>query len=407
MKELPMNLRAKSAIFKKNDFALKMAGLVLVISSLLAQSAIAGQMQQQDSVGKPFALNLNEVCREQLIPQDSDSLKIVVFMPNDSAYESMLGKSLSHYFENQDAFSSPLNGRIIKVIYVKSARPDPDVRASTTTNSYQLNISSQFFTRMMQKVGLASSCTFAEGDSANAQKKIADQLGMAFPKVNNASASLFLLDEKNIVQWRDDDYAAQGEHLKPLERKIKSLLNAQDPIAAGFEKVERLKVGDDAPNFKINDQQYLSDLKGKARLITFYPAAFSGTLDTSMCTMCCAIQITSLASSEGITEFAPKQGLFREAVENATVERFAISASTPALLTQWEQLLKTKGHIQMVNDVDYAISQAYSSYDYEKAYNRRSVFIVDKNGKLAFIDWDYTREDNAAVQKALEEISKS
>jgi peroxiredoxin len=406
-----MNLTAKSAIFKKNDFRLKIAAPMLVISSLLTQPASTIEMQQHDSVGKPFALNLNEVCREQLISQDNQSLKLVVFMPNESAYESMLGKSLSHYFESQEAFSSPLNGKSIKVVYVKSARPDLGLsvatNADTAPTSDQLKLAPQIFTRMMQKVGLSSSCTFAEADIASTQKKIADQLSMVFPKVNNASATLFLLDENNIVQWRDDDYAAQGEHLKPLEQKIKSLLNAQDPIAAGFEKVERLKVGDDAPNFKINDQQSLSDLKGKARLITFYPAAFSGTLDTSMCSMCCAVQIRSLADSEGISEFAPKQGLFPEAVENATIERFAISASTPALLTQWEQLLKTKGHIRMVNDVDYAISQAYSSYDYEKAYNRRSVFIVDKNGKLAFIDWDYTREDNAAVQKALDEISKS
>jgi peroxiredoxin len=366
-------------------------------------------------LGKTFPINLNEVCQESVISgQQENALKLVVFMPNDSAYEGMLEQSLNRYFIQRDAFLQPLKGQGIDVIYIKSVMSEHKKKSEDKISNSKLpNEGHVFLGGMatmplrMEKMVLESNCKLRDANIKEQQKKIAQQLNMVFPKVDNAPASLFLLDKNQVVQWRDDDYAAQGEHLKPLERKVKTLLDAADPFATVSKEIKKLQVGDMAPDFKIDDTHRFSDLKGKTRLVTFYPAAFSGTLDTRICSMCCSVQITSLADSEGISEFSPKQGLFPVAKTIPDVERFAISSSTPALLEAWEHLLKTKGHIQLVNDPDYRIAQAYSSYDHDNGYNRRSVFIIDNQGRVAYIDWDYTREDNAAVQKALEDISKT
>ena len=117
--------------------------------------------------------------------------------------------------------------------------------------------------------------------------------------------------------------------------------------------------------------------------------------------MCCAVQIVSLADSEGISDLSPVIGSAQE-----KIERLAITSSTSTLLNKWESTLKTAGRMQFVNDLDYGVAQAYSSYDRSKGYNYRTVFIVDKNGRIAFVDWEYSREDSRVVKEALEAIAK-
>jgi peroxiredoxin len=401
------------------------AAFFLILSSaiIVSNKTVAENTHQQASIGDVFPLDLNAACGEGTVNHEA-KLKLVVFMPYDSEYEGMLDLSLTHYFLEQGAFATPLSNRLdIQKIYIKSpeskrreiiveSKPaaeqlpkEDQVALGTLDPSISLRFSG--LARQTHKILVPSDCSSANSSLEALKKDLGKPLDMVFPKLENTAASLFLLDDKNIIQWRDDDYQAQGEHLKPLERKIKSLLGTSDPVAKMPSTSKPLEVGEFAPNVKIGDHQRLSDLKGKTVLMTFYPAAFSGTLSTGMssCAMCCSVQIISLAESHGLSEFTSGGKFLMSTLDKSQVERLAITSATPVLLTQWAATLKTGDTMRFVNDPDYAIAQAYASYDHDKGYNRRTVFIVDKQGKIAFIDWDYTREDTAIVQKALDTIS--
>lgn len=349
--------------------------------------------------------DLNKLCQKELIEPKKNTLKLVVFLPNESDYESMLDSAFSNYFLNQEAFQEPLEDWQIEKIYIKS----PKLIVSTITKDNTSEVAVKLPESILSYLGpppksyLAGDCELSEEVNADNYAEFIKHLDLSFPKKANESATVFLLDQNNTIQWRDDDYQSQGEHLKPLERKIKALIGQPDAVAAFATPMKALRLGDKAPDFKINDTQKLSDFIGKTTLMTFYPAAFSGTLSErgGGCMMCCAVQIVSLADSEGISDLSPMIGS-----TPGKIERLAITSSTAPLLNAWESRLRTNGRMQFVNDPDYSIAQTYWSYDLDKGYNHRTVFIIDQKGKIAFIDWEYSREDSKIVKEALEAIAK-
>jgi peroxiredoxin len=212
------------------------------------------------------------------------------------------------------------------------------------------------------------------------------------------------------VRWRADDYHAQGERLKPLEKTIKALLGQPDPIAPNARSQKRPRVGETAPDFAVGNGQRLSDLRGKTVLVTFYPAAFSGIIPTAnpitsegakavleakqTRMMMCSFQLTSLDN--------PSNAPTHET--DPSIVKLAISSAQPTLLSEWRTLLNTHD-IDYISDIDYSISQQYGSYDAKHGYNQRTVFIIDKAGKIAFVDDEYTSDDADTVQEALKTIS--
>ncbi|MGL4230608.1 MAG: redoxin domain-containing protein [Casimicrobium sp.] len=392
----------------------------IAVALVTPSSTPHGQVAPTAQVGQVFPIDLDAICDQSPV-KNKVSLKLVAFMPDDSDYEGMMALAFDRYFVQRGAFSSSaMPSRRVEKILIKS----PSLRAPSRTLNGKTGIDvtgKTADTRLRQgsasglgagqtqvlalepmftKKDVPSDCILRHHTSVSLHDAIAKPLSMAFPKANETSATVFLLDENNVIRWRDDDYRAQGEHLKPLERTVKALLGVPDAIAAVSPQLKPLTVGDIAPNFKISEKTYLTDLRGKTVLVTFYPAAFSGTLDMSMCTMCCFAHLRLLANSHGLTEFA---GVRLHESQRA-IERIAISASTETLLTNWSTTLNASG-MTFVNDPDYAISQAYESYDRGNGHNRRTVFIVDPKGKIAFVDWDYKREDTEQVIAALDRIS--
>jgi peroxiredoxin len=381
-------------------------GVFSILFFLMRSEASAETIGPAGQVGSVFPANdLNKLCQKDLIGAKKNTLKLVVFLPNESDYESMLDSGFSYYFVNQEAFQKSLEDWQLEKVYIKSPHLAASTITKNNTSEVAVNLPSPILRQFLPppKSYLAGDCELSDKKSADNYVKFIKELKLSFPKTAEGSATVFLLDQNNTIQWRDDDYQSQGEHLKPLEVKIKAMLGQPDPVAVFTTPVKTLRLGDEAPDFIINDSQKLSDLKGKTTLITFYPAAFSGTLSErgGGCMMCCAVQIVSLADSEGISDLSPAIG-----PAHAKIERLAITSSTPSLLNKWESTLKTAGRMQFVNDLDYGIAQAYSSYDRSKGYNYRTVFIVDKNGRIAFVDWEYRREDSRVVKEAIEAIAK-
>ncbi|NUM55212.1 MAG: peroxiredoxin [Candidatus Hydrogenedentes bacterium] len=154
---------------------------------------------------------------------------------------------------------------------------------------------------------------------------------------------------------------------------------AQDDAAA------KLKVGDTAPDFDIPEQKAvegapkkLSDLKGKKNaLIAFYPKA-----DTPGCTkqMC--------GYRDDIQQ-----------IQSANTEVIAISVDQQMDSEKFQE--KHKLPFSLVGDPQHKIIEAYGVplKDYSgNKFAQRSVFLVDKEGKITYVDLDYkVAEDKDAL----------
>lgn len=380
--------------------------ITLALTGLMIGSSAGEIHAANGAVGDRVPASL--LCEDGQATDDwNDALKLVVLMPGRSDYGGMLRLAFNAYFRSGGVFGTPMSSGArasgeppaIKVVYV-------DGEARTAADAAFLF--------------MENDCVPAGGARL---ERIARATGTALPKADHADATVLLLDKDDVVRWRDDAYRAQGEHLKPLEAAVKSLAGRPDAIAPVSESPAP-RIGEPAPDFAIpllpnahalplgdgakTAGPRLSALRGKVVLITFYPAAFSGTLPTVEGTpeekaeaalrrertrmMSCALQLDELDL------LAPDAALHGDVV------KLAISASTPEILAAWRRALGTRD-LHYVNDPGYAIARRYGSFDPVAGYNLRKVFVVGRDGRIAFVDEDYAPGDARAVADALKAAS--
>lgn len=205
------------------------------------------------------------------------------------------------------------------------------------------------------------------------------------------SAAVFLVDKNNKIIFTDHDYRGQGEKLKTLQSGIYTALGLKEDLT-GNENFAPLITGDEAREFDFryvtvnpNDvtpkpyQVYnakLSDYIGKKNvLIAFYPAAYSYS---------CAFEAATI-------DHWAEERLIENVKSNYTgnddLEILMVSISNEYILAKWRKDLNLNS-VKMVIDSDGSISRKYSSYN-PLGYNKRTVFLVDKTGKISYINWDY------------------
>ncbi|MFV0329066.1 MAG: redoxin domain-containing protein [Dysgonomonas sp.] len=319
--------------------------------------------------------------------ENSGHPKIVVFMPSVSdstEYASMIVQAFKNYFVQKLAFNP-------------EDRSLADIDIILTGSNNELKYQSTVEGEASIQLALLSSA----GNTKSILMNLFDTTGMYIKDTNdellsklnitpfgdyNDSSVLFLLDKDNNIVWRDNDYRGQGEHLKPLEYKIKELLGMTYPRPVDN---NNLKVGDQAPDIILK-----KGVNDGIRVLTFYPAAYSGVFDVNNMArrismertfmMSCAIQISSLDKIQ---------------LNNPSVRYYAISESTPEILNNWKAALGTH-HIQYINDADYSIASAFGAYNPEGYCNRITV-IIDKNDKIAYLDNDYKINKEAEIQKVI------
>lgn len=326
-------------------------------------------------------------------PDWKDAPKLVVLMPAHSTYGGMLRLAFQQYFRFGNALPPGAHGPGIRTVFVTGA-VEPSAPLSAD-----------------------SDC--APVVEAQALAGIAQATGRPLPLADDADATVLLLDGNDVVRWRDDGYRAQGEHLKPLEAAVKALLGTPDPIAPDPGTPPPV-VGDQAPDFAIDTPAprglprppsratapRLSDLRGKVVVLAFYPAAYSGTLPLQAGSteakieaararerrrmMSCAVQLDEM--DRLLAKDDPLRG---------DVVRLAVTASTPALLDGWRRVLETRD-LRYVNDPDYAIARRYGSYDAQAGYDLRKVFVIDRDGRVAYVESDYAEGDADALHRAIE-----
>lgn len=114
----------------------------------------------------------------------------------------------------------------------------------------------------------------------------------------------------------------------------------------------------------------LSNFEGKrAVVIAFYPADWSTGCTKEVCTM--------------RDNFA--------ALENLNAEILAISGDYVWSHHEWAKYQNLP--FRLLSDHAHAVAKLYNSFNEKSLYNKRTVFVVDKQGKIAYANMAYSVAD--------------
>lgn len=378
----------------------------IILCTLLFLAAMSAEAQDL-VVGNKFPIATLPTYK------DSSHPKLVVLMPSlfvDCEYASMLTTAFQNYFIKGDAFDTE-NAPKIEVILVIKDKDKWNEKSLTNTYHYINRNQTNGMTLIYDSTGVVfqqlgiNLLQPAKPTAANDHIQITTRLLSNFEPTypSNQSSVLFLLDGQNNILYRDDDYRAQGEHLKPLENKIKShFLNKKHDFSvvqltpkAGDKATDFLLQG---PTFPNASETFLSD-RSSVKVITFYPAAFSGVLSGVRPFEA----VTCIAQIRKFDLLAPSAFILNNG-KQITVKKYAISNSTNKLLNSWQQTINTNSVIYL-NDENLKIATAYNALN-PKGYYNRVTYIIDKKGIIRYIDDDYTLEDERTLNIKLQEILK-
>lgn len=128
----------------------------------------------------------------------------------------------------------------------------------------------------------------------------------------------------------------------------------------------------------------LKDFSGKSNIIiAFYPADWSGGCTKELCTMRDNFEKLSILKAEIL----------------------AISGDYVFSHKEWAKHLNLP--FKLLSDHDHSVAKKYSSYNDKNGFNQRTVFIIDKEGNLAYSDMNYKVSDEKSfleLKAALERI---
>jgi peroxiredoxin len=154
------------------------------------------------------------------------------------------------------------------------------------------------------------------------------------------------------------------------------------------------KIGDAAPDFtlpyatqekiffKPEERMSLASMKGKNIILAFYPADWSGGCTTEVCTL---------------------RDTFAELGKlNATV--LAISGDYVFSHHEWAKFHKLP--FPLLSDHDHKIARLYGSYNEEAGFNKRTIFLIDKDGVVRYSNMAFKAGDANDYNKLKEELAK-
>lgn len=129
--------------------------------------------------------------------------------------------------------------------------------------------------------------------------------------------------------------------------------------------MSELEVGDVAPDFELEDQNgkkiQLSQYKGKKKvIIAFFPFAFSPV---------CTNEIGELKEKEDVIKRLDAQ---------------ILAASIDSTWTQKAFAKELGVKFPLLSDFGRKASPLYGALYEDKGFSKRAVFVVDKNGKIAY-----------------------
>jgi peroxiredoxin len=154
------------------------------------------------------------------------------------------------------------------------------------------------------------------------------------------------------------------------------------------------KVGEAAPDFRLpyatmeklylkpDEYMSLSSLRGKNVILAFYPADWSGGCTKEVCTL---------------------RDTFAELGKlNATV--LGISGDYAFSHHEWAKYHKLQ--FPLLSDHDHKVARTYDSYMEDMGYNKRTIYLVDKDGVVRYVNLAFKAGDNADYAKLRAELEK-
>ncbi|HLM56018.1 MAG TPA: peroxiredoxin [Pyrinomonadaceae bacterium] len=157
------------------------------------------------------------------------------------------------------------------------------------------------------------------------------------------------------------------------------------------------KVGSPAPDFKLPyatqegifmkpaEQMSLSSLRGKNVILAFYPADWSGGCTKEVCTF--------------RDTFAELSKL------NATV----LGISGDYVFSHQEWAKHHNLQFPLLSDHDHRVAKMYDSYMEQYGFNKRTIYIIDKDGVVRYVNLAFKAGDKAdydALRAELEKLNK-
>jgi peroxiredoxin len=151
------------------------------------------------------------------------------------------------------------------------------------------------------------------------------------------------------------------------------------------------RTGDEAPAFSlpyatqdslVRSGVGLSEFRGKrAVVLAFYPADWSTG---------CTKEVCSLRDN-----FAALKGL--------DAEILAISGDYIWSHHEWAKALHLP--FKLLSDHDHAVAKLYGSYNDKTMYNRRTVFLINKEGRIMYSNLGYNVADQSDFEKLRSALS--
>jgi peroxiredoxin len=173
----------------------------------------------------------------------------------------------------------------------------------------------------------------------------------------------------------------------------KSEASADAPKAAAAAAAP--KVGEAAPDFKLpyatqeklfmkpEEQMSLSGLRGKNVILAFYPADWSGGCTTEVCT-------------------------FRDTfMEFGKLNAVVLGVSGDYVFSHHEWAKHHKLPFALLSDHDHAVARAYASYNDKYGLNNRTVYVIDKEGVVRYVNLAFKagdKKDYDALRAELEKL---
>ncbi len=170
-------------------------------------------------------------------------------------------------------------------------------------------------------------------------------------------------------------------------------------LAGGVARAEdaaKPNVGDAAPDFAIPDgvakdqigeAKNLSDLKGKKVVLAFYPKAFTPGCTNQMC-----------GYRDDFSSFKDTDTIV-----------LAISTDEQAESTRFKE--EHKLPFAVVGDPNHAIVKKYGVELQKRGefeFAKRTTFLIDKDGKIAYIDWNYDwSKGKAPLMDAIKKLDEA
>lgn len=148
-----------------------------------------------------------------------------------------------------------------------------------------------------------------------------------------------------------------------------------------------VKVGDSAPDFKVNktlvEEVSLENYAGKVKLISVVPS-----LDTGVCD----------AQTRRFNEEASKLG------DNVVI--LTVSVDLPFAQSRWCGATGVDKVLTLSDYKNRSFGEAYGVYIEEFGLLMRSIFVVDANNKIAYVEYLGEMTEHPNYEAAIEAVKK-